>query len=103
MKTYTFNLPDEFAGAVDRMLAEGKFGDLDHLMLYAVSLVDDEVRRDDLEDKDWLRAEIQKGLADSAAGRTRPMDMKAIRARVRADLESEREGISAAPRADPAG
>jgi hypothetical protein len=44
MKTYQIALPDEVAAFVDWMIAERKFDDLDHLFLYAVTMVEDEVR-----------------------------------------------------------
>ena len=91
MKTYQITLPDEFAAFVDRMIAESKFDDLDHLFLYAVAQVEDEVHRDESIDQEWLRKEIQKGIDSANRGEVAPLDMDAIRKRVEARLASEKE------------
>ena len=91
MKTYTITLPDEFAAFVDRAVAEKKFDSVDHLVLYAVAFVEDELRLEEQVDKDWLQREIQKGLDASARGEVAPMDMTAIWDRVKARLAREQE------------
>jgi Arc/MetJ-type ribon-helix-helix transcriptional regulator len=84
MRTYTIHLPDEFAAFVDQAVAEKKFDSVDHLFLYAVVSVADEVRQDDAVDKEWLRKEIQKGLDSSARGEVAPLDMARLRAKLEA-------------------
>src|SRR5687767_12346866 len=91
MKTYQITLPDEFAAFVDRMIAERKFDDLDHLFLYAIAQVEDEVRQDESIDQEWLKKEIQKGIESANRGEVAPLDMDAIRKRAEARLASEKE------------
>ena len=88
MKTYTITLPDEFAAFVDKAVADKKFDSLDHLFLYAVAQVEDELCQDELVDKEWLRKEIQKGLDSSARGEVAPLDMAAIWERVKKRLDT---------------
>jgi Arc/MetJ-type ribon-helix-helix transcriptional regulator len=105
MKTYTITLPDQIAEMVDWMLAAKKFDDLDHLMMYAVSIVEGEVRQDDEmtdEERDWLRKEIQKGLDSSARGEVGPMDFDEIDRKVEALLAAE-EAARATSHANGAG
>jgi Arc/MetJ-type ribon-helix-helix transcriptional regulator len=96
MKTYQITLPDEFAAMVDRLMATGQFDSIDHLMQYAVWLVEDEVKRDTEVDQEWLRREIQKGIASADRGELAPLDMAAIRARVQARIASEKEAAHVA-------
>ena len=96
MKTYQITLDDEFAAMVDRLVAEGKFDSVDHLVQYAVWLVEDEVARDADVDQDWLRREIQKGLDSADRGELAPLDMAAIRARAQARIASEKEAVHVA-------
>jgi Arc/MetJ-type ribon-helix-helix transcriptional regulator len=103
MKTYQITLPDEFAAFVDRMIAERKFDDLDHLFLYAVAMVEDDVRADEAVDQEWLKKEIQKGIDSANRGELAPLDMDAIRKRVEARLASEKEPAHAPGDADRAG
>jgi Arc/MetJ-type ribon-helix-helix transcriptional regulator len=94
MKTYQITLPDEFAAFVDRMIAEGKFDSVDHLVLYAVAQVEDEIRLDDETDKEGLRKEIQKGIDQSKRGEVAPLDMAAIWAQVEERLAEEKQGAA---------
>ena len=81
MKTYQVTLPDEFAAFVDRMIAERKFDDLDHLFLYAIARVEDEMSCDEVVDQEWLRKEIQKGIdqLDRGEGVNGPTFMAQLR------------------------
>lgn len=100
MKSYTITLPDEFAAMVDRMLAEKKFDDANHLMMCAVAQLNDEVTDDDLTDQEWLRKEIQIGIDQANRGQVAPLDMDAIRARVKQRLAAEKETAHAAGHAN---
>lgn len=86
MKTYQVTLPDEFAAFVDRMIAERKFDDLDHLFLYAVAMVEDDVRADEAVDQEWLKREIQKGIDSANRGELR--DGPTVMARLRAKFDA---------------
>jgi antitoxin ParD1/3/4 len=88
MKTYQITLPDEFAAFVDRMVAEGKFDSVDLLVLYAVAQVMDEMDRDAVTDKEWLRKEIQKGI--DSANRGELLDGPTVMARLREKLDAAR-------------
>jgi Arc/MetJ-type ribon-helix-helix transcriptional regulator len=90
MKTYQVTLPDEFAAVVDRLIAAGKFDSVDHLMMYAVVQVEQEIDREELIDKDWLRKEIQKGIDSADRGESAPLDMAAIWARVERRLAEDK-------------
>ena len=86
MKTYQVTLPDEFAAFVDRMIAERKFDDLDHLFLYAIAMVEDDVHADEAVDQEWLKKEIQKGIDSANRGELR--DGPTVMARLRAKFEA---------------
>jgi len=62
MKTYQLTLPDEFAEVVDRLVEEGKFEDVDHLVLHAISRVEDDARADSETDDEELRRKLQLGI-----------------------------------------
>ena len=89
MKTYQVTLPDEFAAFVDRMIAERKFDDLDHLFLYAVAMVEDDVHADEAIDQEWLKKEIQKGI--DSANRGELLDGPAVMARLRAKFDAAKQ------------
>ena len=91
MKTYTVTLPDEFAEMVDRWLAAGKFASADHLMLYAVGLLDNDLAGDEGSDLERLRAEIAVARAQIDRGEARPLDVQKLRRRVDAELAADRE------------
>jgi Arc/MetJ-type ribon-helix-helix transcriptional regulator len=95
MKTYQVTLPDEFAAFVDRAVVDGKFESVDHLVLYAVAQVEDELRRDESIDVAALREEIRIGLEQSNRGQVSPLDMAAIWKRVRDRLAAEAEAVHA--------
>ena len=88
MKTYQITLPDEFAAFVDRMIAERKFDDLDHLFLYAIAQVEDEERQDASIDQEWLKKEIQKGI--DSANRGELVDGPTVMARLRAKFDASK-------------
>ncbi len=100
MKTYQIALPDEFAAFVDRMVAEGKFDSVDHLILYAVSQVEDEIRADEAIDLDELRRQIRVGTEQSARGEVAPLDLQAIWKRAMERLAAEKEPAHVAGDAD---
>lgn len=103
MKTYQIALPDEFAAFVDRVLAAGTWPDADHLVMYALWAVMDELRRDEDVDKEALRKAIQIGIDQADRGETKELDMAAVWARAMSRLK-EREEVSHAGRdAEPAG
>lgn len=103
MKTYQITLPDEFAEFMDRMVSEGKFDSADHLVLYAVSQVEDEMHRDEAIDLDELRRQIRGATEQSARGEVAPLDMPAIRKRAMERLAAEKEQAHVAGNADRPG
>jgi len=44
MKTYQITLPDEFAKFVDETLAKGAWDDLDHMMMYGLMRIQDDLQ-----------------------------------------------------------
>lgn len=106
MKMYQVSLPDEFAAFVDRAVAEGKFDSIDHLVLYAVAQVEDELRLDEAmtdEERDALQKAIRIGIDQSNRGQVAPLDMAALRERVKARLASEQKPAHAPGDVDRAG
>ncbi len=97
MKTYQVTLPDEFAAMVDRLVGGGKFESVEHLVMYAVSQVEEEVRADDRLDKDRLRAEVQKGVDSAGRGEVAELDMPTVWRQVERRLaEGQTEAARAA-------
>jgi Arc/MetJ-type ribon-helix-helix transcriptional regulator len=84
MKTYQVTLPDEFAAAVDRLVAAGTFDSVDHLVLYAVAQVDQEIDREEGTDQEWLKQQIQIGIDQLDRGEL--LDGPTVMARLRARL-----------------
>ena len=44
MKTYQITLPDEFAKFVDETLAKGAWDELDHMMMYGLMRIQDDLQ-----------------------------------------------------------
>jgi antitoxin ParD1/3/4 len=88
MKTYQVTLPDEIAAVADRLVAAGKFDSVDHLMMYAVSQVEQEIDREEGTDQEWLKQQIQIGI--NQADRGELLDGPTVMARLRAKLDAAR-------------
>jgi Arc/MetJ-type ribon-helix-helix transcriptional regulator len=84
MKTYQITLPDEFAAFVDRVLAEKKWDDVDHLIMYALMQVQDELQADADVNIDQLRKAIQVGIDQADRGELidGEITMKRLRERI---------------------
>ena len=78
MKTYQIALPDEVAEFVDRMLADGKWGTIDDLILYGLARTQDDLRMEDGMDQDALRKAVQIGIDQANRGEVSALDMDAI-------------------------
>ncbi len=68
MKTYQITLPDDFAEFVDRVLAEKRWDDVDHLVMYASTQAQDELASDADVDIEKLRKAIQIGIDQADRG-----------------------------------
>jgi antitoxin ParD1/3/4 len=88
MKTYQVTLPDEIAAVVDRLIADGKFDSVDHLMLYAAVQVEQEIDREEGTDQEWLKQQIQVGIDQADRGEL--LDGPTVMARLRAKLDAAR-------------
>jgi Arc/MetJ-type ribon-helix-helix transcriptional regulator len=86
MKTYTINLPDEFAAFVDRAVAEGQWDSVDYLVMAGLAMVQDGIELEASLDQEWLKKEIQKGI--DSADRGELLDGPAVMARLRAKLDA---------------
>jgi Arc/MetJ-type ribon-helix-helix transcriptional regulator len=91
MKTYQITLPDDFAAFVDKALADKQWDDADHLFLYALARVQEELAADADVDVEKLRAAVQVGIDQAERGETAPLDLAAIWARAQAQLALEAE------------
>lgn len=89
MKTYQITLPDDFAAFVDRVLAEKKWDDVDHLVMYALMQVQDELASDADVDIDKLRKAIQIGIDQADRGEL--VDGEITMKRLRDKLEAARK------------
>jgi hypothetical protein len=89
MKTYQITLPDDFAAFVDRVLAEKKWDDVDHLVMYALMQVQDELASDADMDIDKLRKAIQIGIDQADRGEL--IDGEITMKRLRDKLEAARK------------
>jgi Arc/MetJ-type ribon-helix-helix transcriptional regulator len=89
MKTYQISLPDDFAAFVDGALADKQWDDADHLFLYALARVQEELAADADTDVAKLRAAIQVGIDQADRGEL--LDGEAVMARQRAKLEAARK------------
>jgi predicted transcriptional regulator len=89
MKTYQLTLPDEFAEFVDRVLAEKKWDDVHHLMMYALSQVQDELAADAHVDIGALRKAVQIGIDQADRGEL--LDGETTMKRLRDKLEAARK------------
>jgi hypothetical protein len=89
MKTYQITLPDDFAAFVDRVLAEKKWDDVDHLIMYALMQVQDELAADADVDIDKLRKAIQIGIDQADRGEL--IDGEITMKRLRDKLEAARK------------
>jgi Arc/MetJ-type ribon-helix-helix transcriptional regulator len=88
MKTYQITLPDDFAAFVDKALADKQWDDADHLFLYALARVQEELAADAAADVAKLRAAIQIGIDQADRGEL--LDGEEVLARHRAKLEAAR-------------
>jgi Arc/MetJ-type ribon-helix-helix transcriptional regulator len=102
MKTYQITLPDDFAAFVDRVLAEKKWDDVDHLVMYALGYVESELAADVEINTDELRKAVQIGIDQADRGEVAPLDTAATWARVEKRLAEEQEIAHGAGNADPA-
>jgi Arc/MetJ-type ribon-helix-helix transcriptional regulator len=93
MKTHQITLPDDFAAFVDKALADKQWDDADHLFLYALARVQEELAADADLDVAKLRAAIQVGIDQADRGETAPLDLDALFARLRAKLEAARGSV----------
>lgn len=89
MKAYQITLPDDLAAFVDRMLAEKRWDDIDHLVMYALMHVQNELACDDDVDVDKLRKAIQIGIDQADQGEL--IDGEATMKRLRAKLDAARK------------
>ena len=69
MKTYQVTLSDDSAALVDKMLQDGPWESIDELFLNGIGTLQEDVAADEHFDLDVLRAKLQVGLDDIAAGR----------------------------------
>jgi hypothetical protein len=74
MKTYQVTLNDETAAMVDKMLQDGPWESIDELFVNSIGTLQEDVSADEHFDLDILRAKLQVGLDDIAAGRTHDAD-----------------------------
>lgn len=83
---YQIALNDQFAAFVDRVLADGNWDSADDLVMYALSSVMDELRRDEHIDQDALRNAIQIGIdqADRGDAIEGPIVLDRLRAKLHA-------------------
>ena len=88
MKTYQITLPDEIAAFVDRVLAEKKWDDVDHLVMYALGYVEAELEADADQDIDALRKAVQIGIDQADRGEL--IDGEIVMKRLRDKLEAAR-------------
>ncbi len=84
MKTYTISLPDEIAAFVERAVAEQRFSDPGHVILYALAQLEHQRPVPDPEDVEWVRAQIQVGLDQIERGKV--IDGEVVMARLKAKL-----------------
>jgi Arc/MetJ-type ribon-helix-helix transcriptional regulator len=103
MKSYQITLPDDVAAFVDRVLAEKKWDDVDHLVMYALGAVETELDADADIDIDELRQAVQVGIDQADRGELAPLDTDAIWARAQPRLAERREAAHAAGDANPTG
>jgi hypothetical protein len=89
MKTYQITLTDEFAAFVDRVLAEKKWDDVDHLVMYALGYVEAELEADAHQDIDALRKAVQIGIDQADRGEL--VDGEITMKRLRDKLEAARK------------
>jgi hypothetical protein len=68
MKTYQITLPDDVAAFVDRVLAEKKWDDIDHLIMYALGSVESELATGADVNLDELRKAVQVGIEQADRG-----------------------------------
>jgi putative addiction module CopG family antidote len=78
----TVTLPADLQAFVDDLVSNGEAPDADAVLAEAVRVL--QQKRDYEANLTALRAEVQLGLDDIAAGRVAPLDVKAILADVRA-------------------
>jgi Arc/MetJ-type ribon-helix-helix transcriptional regulator len=103
MKTYQITLPDDFAEFVDRVLAEKKWDDADHLVMYALMQVQDELAADADVDLNKLRKAIQIGIDQADRGELAPLDLAATWARAQKRLAEQQEASHVAGDANQPG
>jgi hypothetical protein len=89
MKTYQITLPDDVAALVDRVLAEKKWDNVDHLVLYALGSVGAELATDADVSGDELRKAVQIGIDQADRGEL--VDGEITMKRLRDKLEAARK------------
>ncbi len=89
MKTYQIALPDDVAAFVDRVLAEKKWDDVDHLVMYALGYVESELEADADVNIDELRKLVQVGIDQADRGEL--VDGEITMKRLREKLEAARK------------
>jgi Arc/MetJ-type ribon-helix-helix transcriptional regulator len=89
MKTYQITLPDDVAAFVDRVLAEKKWDDVDHLIMYALGSVESELAADADVNIDELRKLVRVGIDQADRGEL--VDGEITMKRLREKLEAARK------------
>ncbi|MGL6095569.1 MAG: ribbon-helix-helix domain-containing protein [Fimbriiglobus sp.] len=92
MKTFTITLPDPLAAFVEQAVAEQRFTDPQHVVVYAVAQLAYPRPVSEPEDIEWVRAQIQVGLDQIERGEV--IDGEVVMARLRAKLAAAAEAVS---------